>query len=45
MRKEAGVLLRNELFVQSVTGHLGSKAGTGRIQRVLQVLRELSIGL
>lgn len=42
IRKEVGVLLRNELFVQSVTGHLGSKAGAGRIRRVLEVLREMA---
>lgn len=43
--KEFDALLRNELFVQSVTGHLGLRAGAGRIQRVLQVLRELAVGL
>ena len=42
LREQFAVLLRNELFEQSVTGHLGPKTGAGRIQRVLEVLRELA---
>lgn len=40
LREQFTALLRNELFVQSVTGHLGPKAGPGRFQRILKVLRE-----
>lgn len=42
LREQFTELLRNELFEQSVTGHLGPKAGIGRIQRTLQVLRQLA---
>ncbi len=42
IREQVTALLRNELFEQSVTGHLGPKAGPGRIQRALQVVRELA---
>lgn len=42
LREQFTDLLRNEIFAQSVTGHLGPKAGPGRIQRALQVLRDLA---
>ena len=42
IRKEFGALLRNEVFAQSVTGHLGPRAGAGRVQRVLQILQEIA---
>lgn len=41
IRKEFGALLRNEVFTQSVTGHLGPRAGAGRVQRVLRILQEI----
>ena len=42
IREQVAALIRNELFVQCVPGHLGMKAGPGRAQRALEVLREIS---
>ena len=42
IREQFTALLRNEHFEQSVAGHLGPKAGAGRIQWALQVLRLLA---
>lgn len=36
-----GSLARNELFVQSVTGHLGPGVGPNRVERALGVVRSL----
>jgi len=40
--KKFSSLVRDELFVQSVTGHLGPGVGPGRVERVLAVARGLS---
>lgn len=34
--------LRNELFIQSVTGHLGPSVGAGRVGRALELIRDLT---
>lgn len=41
LRDRLGALLRDELFVECVPGHLGP-AAAGRAQRVLQALKELA---
>lgn len=35
-------LLKNEVFVQSITGHLGPGTGKGRVDRIEQMLEELT---
>jgi len=35
-------LLRNELFVESIPGHLGPEAGIGRTEKALKALREIT---
>lgn len=40
-KKEVGELIGNELFADSVLGHLGPQAEPGRAQRVLELLRAL----
>lgn len=42
LKEKVRELLGNDLFIQSIQGHLGSQAGPGRIERVLQVLRDLA---
>ncbi len=42
IREQVGALLRDDLFVQCVPGHLGPRAGPLRVERVLSVLRELA---
>jgi predicted nucleotidyltransferase len=42
LRERFAAFLRDELFEQSVAGHLGPKAGAGRTQRVLEALRDLA---
>ncbi|MBU6430598.1 MAG: hypothetical protein KGR26_16385, partial [Cyanobacteria bacterium REEB65] len=34
-------LLGDDLFVQSIPGHLGTQAGPGRVQRVLKIMSEV----
>ena len=40
IKKEFLTLLRNDLFVQCVQGHLGPQAGPGRVQRVLALMKD-----
>ncbi len=42
LKEKVGELLDNDLFVQSVQGHLGPEAGQGRIDKMLEVLRGLA---
>ncbi len=42
IREKFGSFLSNELFVQSVTGHLGPGVGPGRVERALELLRDLA---
>lgn len=42
IKEKLGVLQRNELFVQSVTGHLGPGVGPARVKRALDLIRDLA---
>ena len=42
IREQFSAFLRNELFEQSVTGHLGPRTGAGRVQIVLKLLAEVA---
>ncbi|MEK7657545.1 MAG: hypothetical protein AAB412_07285 [Elusimicrobiota bacterium] len=42
LKEKVRELLGNDLFIQSIQGHLGQQAGPGRIERVLKVLRDMA---
>lgn len=42
LREKVGEFLRDDLFVESIQGHLGSRAGAGRVDKALQTLRYIA---